>query len=73
MKEVIKHGKPEYIKAKTYKLECPNCFCVFTYSHGDLEWQARSIDGQAGVKCPDCNYEIVFRPFKHLFHVDNEE
>ena len=39
MKEVIKHGKPEYIKAKTYKLECLDCFCVFTFSYGDFEWR----------------------------------
>ena len=73
MKQIIKHGKPEYIKAKTYKLECPNCFCVFTCSHGDLEWQEHSIEGRAAVRCPDCNYRMVFKLCEHLFNEEGDE
>ena len=73
MKQIIKHGNPKYIKAKDYKLECDNCGCVFTCSGGDLEWQERSIEGRAAVRCPDCNCEIVFKPCEHLFDEEDEE
>lgn len=66
MKEVIKHGNPDYIKAKDYKVECDNCGCIFTCSNGDFEWHERSIDGPAAVRCPDCNYEIIFTPSEYL-------
>ena len=73
MKEIIKHGDPKYIKAKDYKLECANCGCIFTCSNGDFEWQERSIDGYTAVRCPDCNYEIVFKPFEHLIYEEDGE
>lgn len=73
MKEVIEHGKQEYIKAKTHKLECPHCFCIFTCSYGDFEWRERSVNGKAAVRCPDCNYEIVFRPSERSFNADDKE
>jgi len=71
MKKIIKHGRKKDIEAKDYKIECDNCGCVFTCSCGDFEWQEKSIYGEAGVRCPDCNKEIRFIPSRHF--ADKEE
>lgn len=71
--KIIKHGKQEYINATDFKLECPNCGCIFLFDCGDFTWQERKIDGFAGIRCPDCKKEIVFKPSNVLYNEELED
>ncbi len=62
MKAIYKHGSIDPDRTIAYKIVCPGCGCEFYASNHDFEWREKSIDGKAGILCPDCGLEIVFKP-----------
>lgn len=64
--KIIKHGIKRESKVSKYKLECSNCGCKFEFSHEEIEKQEKRLNGNAWIHCPDCNFEIEFKPSEHF-------
>lgn len=62
IKVIYKHGSIDPERTRAYKIVCLGCDCEFYASNNDFEWREKSIDGKAGILCPDCGLEIVFKP-----------
>lgn len=60
--KIIKHGNPEYVNCDDYKIECPNCGCIFIIDHTEIISQERRLNGYATIRCPECNQLIHFKP-----------
>lgn len=71
--KIIKHGIKRESEVSEYKLECSNCGCKFEFSHEEIEKQEKRLNGNAWIHCPDCNFEIEFKPSEHFYGEENEK
>ena len=73
MIKIVKEGQIKETKIDQYQLECPECGCVFTFTANDIEWSEKRLDGNSMIKCPYCDYQIVFKSYEHIISTEEYE